>query len=306
MLYNRFLSTALALALTVGIASAMTIRDDVADSSYTALGNQFESVGSFYSSSTGEFASGVLIAPDWVLTAAHVGAQAGFEFRIGTGSFVTSPIYGVQQGYIDPLYNSSTLEHDLELVHLSSSISGISTVSLWGGTVDPGQLVTSVGFGYTGNGINGASAGTAGTRRGIEQTIRAVNFNSTQTGLLPGYIADFRSPHSNTDTLASVGITPDPTPRALEGSDAPGDSGGGLFTSIGGYSNVQIGTVSYGVYLTNGKEAAYGDIMGWSMYEQSDLDWIKATSGVQAVPEPSAFDALGLGLLGLLSRRRRN
>lgn len=300
---HQLFAIALAGVLAAGTASAMSIRDDVSDSSYIALGNNYQTVGSFYYGTTGEFASGVLIAPDWVLTAGHVNAQAGFEFRYGTGDFTTSTTYFVDQGYVDPLYNSTTLEHDLELVHLTTSISGATPVKLYGGTVNPGQYVNSVGFGYTGTGLTGAT-GNAGTRRGIEQEIRAVNFNSAQTGLLPGYIADFRSPHSNTDTLASYGIAPDPNPLSLEGSDAPGDSGGGLFANMGGSGTVQIGVVSYGVYLTSGKKAAYGDIMGWSMFQQSDLDWIYNTAGVQAVPEPSAFAALGLGLIGLFAKRK--
>jgi hypothetical protein len=67
-----FLGFSTALALLPGPAWAATIRDDVPDLTYLALGANpdFASVGLFVNS-WGYTGSGVLIAPDWVLTAAH-------------------------------------------------------------------------------------------------------------------------------------------------------------------------------------------------------------------------------------------
>src|SRR5271168_5408002 len=64
----------------VSDAFAVTIRDDVADSDYTALSAETPYTASGYLiTRTGEFssslASATLIAPNWIITAAHAVSQ---------------------------------------------------------------------------------------------------------------------------------------------------------------------------------------------------------------------------------------
>src|SRR3954447_26058858 len=91
---RRFCWTCLTAGAAVAVcastgAVAITIRDDRADSLYQALGNdsKYRSVG--FISWIGNSASGVLISPKWVLTAAHVVDTANTRnFSVGGAGFI--------------------------------------------------------------------------------------------------------------------------------------------------------------------------------------------------------------------------
>ena len=89
-----FLGIVASAILTVSSLGA-TIRDDEPDSAYLALGAQadFTQVGIFVNS-WGYTGCGILIAPDWVLTAAHmlVAASSG-TFTLNGISYTSSSLY---------------------------------------------------------------------------------------------------------------------------------------------------------------------------------------------------------------------
>jgi hypothetical protein len=245
---------------------ASTIRDDTPDSDYVALGNDpaFAAVGTFTANLTG---CGTLIAPDWVLTAAHLilGAHSGTFTLDGTADSATQII-------TDPSWDGNPSDgNDFALVQLSSSLAPIPP-PLYTGSTLLGQTATFVGYGFTGTGLTGYRT-LDGQKRGFQDIVDVNNPNFGNT--LSVFGATFQSPANNA--------------LPLEGCVAPGDSGGGVFVSDGSQYYL-AGVISF-VASTNGAaKSYYSNISGFDSIS-SALPWITST-----VPEPSATGLLVVSL----------
>jgi hypothetical protein len=279
-------------------AEAIVIRHDRDDSLYISLANQpqFAPIGSN---------NGVLIAPDWVVTAAHVGG-AGFSFG---GIF-----YPAIENIPHPLWDGDLGKgYDIQLLKLATPVVGLTPALLYGGKGELGLTGTYLGYGQTGTGLTGGNL-PGGTKRAAQNVIDAFGVsagspNEIAVSLTDGPIllADFDNPDNpNTNTLG------DATPLDLEGSLGTGDSGSGLFVEVNGVWLLAgihsfIGDVN-GDGLSNG----YGDWLGVTRVS-AHADWIFQTTGIVAVPEPltllGAGTAVGFGLFfkkkrGLDPRRK--
>ena len=82
------------------------------------------------------YGGGCIIAPQWILTAAHVVCfddteqKVGVEdlkIRYGSSRWTEGNIMFVDQIIIHPEYNKTSLKNDIALVHLSSPLSFFST-----------------------------------------------------------------------------------------------------------------------------------------------------------------------------------
>jgi MYXO-CTERM domain-containing protein len=264
-----------------------TIRDDQPDSSYLALAASMEyaPVGTFVNS-WGYTGSATLIAPDWVLTAAHnlILASSG-TFTINGMSYASTQLIR------NPGWNNSNPfgGYDFGLVHLSSPVVGITPATLYTGSSDLGQIGTFVGFGYTGTGLTGSQT-LDYQKRAFQNVIDGSFSNAT---LVLG--CDFDNPHTNVDN--SFG---DATPLTLEGCVAPGDSGGGVFITIDSQTYLE-GVISFVAALDGNANSDYGDASGFGRVS-AFTPWIIST-----IPEPpgSTLLAAGAGLGLLFGRRRR-
>jgi len=262
-----------------------TIRDDQPDGSYLDLaGNlNYAPVGRFVNS-WGYTGSATLIAPDWVLTAGHnLDLATSGTFTIDGTAYTSTELVR------NPGWNSDTfLCYDFGLVHLSTSVAGVTPATLYTGSSEVGQTATFVGFGFTGTGLTGWK--TLDNQKRAFQNVIDGDFGNP--AVLLG--CDFDNPHSTADNAFGDAI-----PLTLEGSVAPGDSGGGVFLTIGSRTYL-AGVISFVAATDGNANSDYGDVNGFGRVSAVD-PWIITT-----VPEPSTCTLLaGAGLVVLFGRRFR-
>jgi hypothetical protein len=305
-----WLALILGLFLGAPLATAGVRRDDVADSEFLALAASalYESVGKFtYSIGANSYiASGVLISPEWVLTAGHVtggnnylgGGISNMSFSLTTGNSVLN--YAASE-WITHLGWAATAGnlfagYDLGLVRLSSSVTAVQAASLYLQETLQMQPGTIVGYGSTGTGLTGFQAGTVGTKRAGQNMIDAQGDGVTISSSL--LFVDFDRP--GVPGESSLGSS---SPLALEYLSAPGDSGGGLFITQNSQTFL-VGVTSFGWGYTDGNaNSDYGDLAGFTS-TTANAAWISSVTGI-AIPEPSSGSLVLLGLLMLNQRRKK-
>ena len=278
------------LASTVFLPASIfgaTIRDDVPDSSYLALGAspEYDPVGTFVNS-WGYTGSGTLIAPDWVLMSAHeLTAASSGTFTINGMSYASTQLIG------NPGWNSSNPfnGYDFGLVHLSSPVVGVTPATLYTGSSDVGQIGTYVGCGFTGTGLTGWQ--TLDNQKRAFQNVLDGDFGNPSILLA----SDFDSPHTTADNAFGSA-----TPLPLEGCVAPGDSGGGVFITVDSQTYLE-GVISFVASSHGNANSVYGNVSG-SGRVSAFVPWIDS---IISVPEPAVSALLaGAGLVMFLVRRR--
>jgi secreted trypsin-like serine protease len=218
-------------------ASAIITRHDVDDWRYVQYGDQHrgplvqlglpasdDHAPMLYSG------MGTLIAPDWVVTAAHAteyllanppaNGASRFIYYKGRG-------YAVDRIVQHPRYDNEHYANDIALIHLARPVRAPETACLYEASDEAGKIVTLLGSGMPGNGRDGPSADPDGRVRGA--TVRVGAAEETILTWL------FHAPDQR-----------DVTP--LEGISAPGDSGGPALIGacIAGVSSAQRVEVEVG------------------------------------------------------------
>ena len=157
----------LALLVVSFSASAIVIRDDVDDSNYRVPASEFPALVDM----PGE-GHGVLIAPQWVVTAAHAITWQS-EIKQVTINGITRDVERlvIHPGYKKP--PQELLDHalttwdwtlfavllsssdDIALLKLAQPVTDVSPVALYKGDDEFGQIVKIIGKGATGTGVTG-------------------------------------------------------------------------------------------------------------------------------------------------------
>lgn len=155
--------------------SAIVIRHDVDDSKYLVSASEFPALVDMPNEG-----HGVLIAPQWVITAAHTipqhselkqvsinGKPRDVERVVVHAGYKTLP-----QELIDPAMASGeailivvflSSSDDIALVKLANPVTDVVPIALYENSIQPGEIVKIIGKGATGNGAEGYSLG--GTNR---------------------------------------------------------------------------------------------------------------------------------------------
>ena len=289
MSFNK--SSRLALVGTLTLATLLhistwgaTTRDDQPDSGYLNLASSpdYEPVGVLVNS-WGYTGCATLVAPEWVLTAAHnLTAASSAIFKVNGVSYSSAEFVTYSSWNGDALNG-----YDIALVRLSTAVVGVTPATLYAGPSEVGQTGTYVGFGFTGTGLTGWQF-LDNQKRAFENVIDGDFGNPS---VLLG--SDFDNPHTIADNAFG-----DAAPLPLEGCVAPGDSGGGVFLTVGSASYL-AGVISFVASTdANGNNADYGDVSGFGRVS-AFVPWITSV-----IPEPSVSALLVAAALGLFLERR--
>jgi hypothetical protein len=169
-LFTSVLTTSclLTAALQTFSASAIVIRHDKPATSYLATPADFPPLATFYNIGV----HGTLIAPQWVLTAAHT----VFCLNPGQTIQVGGERVKVQGRYSYPSYKLGK-QHDLALIHLAKPVLSVKPAQLYRQPDERNQDVWFIGAGGTGTGLTGETVDyktNNGTLRKAQNKVTAV------------------------------------------------------------------------------------------------------------------------------------
>lgn len=226
------------------LESFIIIRHDTDDSKYVELGKKYPSLCHF------PMGEGVLIDPEWVLTAGHVGNDLKRDLQQGFKPVATidSGDYGIEKVIVHPGFYP--IENDIALVKLATPVNNIAPAKLYTQKEETGKTITIVGMGDTGDGVSGPAK--------WDKVVRGAT--NRVDGTDDQWIwFDFDCPGS-------------PGGTDLEGISGPGDSGGPAYMNDG--NTHLVAGISSHQDNAGHRKGTYGVIEYYTRVS-SYADWIR-------------------------------
>ena len=278
--FSRFAFLVVCLAAQMVWAEDVRVTPRIIDGTLVPQ-SQFPTVGSITTIAKSEFCTGTLIAPRFVLTAAHcVNNQTpgSIGFNQKDGLFILgSKTYHTKHVFVHPSYagdNSQQAEGaiDLSIYELDTDVKNITPSLLYRNTPSVDTILTLAGYGFLGTGLAGSS-------------------NNVPP---KGKIATGKTPIDVvTNTFIEWNFDNVPAPNQ-ESNTAPGDSGGPQFITENGV--MFVASVTSGGIKGN---ASFGDF-SYNTRVDIAIPWIESITGGPPVagnhpPAITAFEASAIG-----------
>ncbi len=264
----------LSTAYTWNIKSANTqlaltgiIRHDTDIEKYRTLGRQqdFACVGRYSTTENNEdYAVGVLISPQWVLTAAHF-VEVSSVWLFGENYYRSKRI--IKHPNLASLPTGRKAQWDgwdLALIELDRPVTNVEPAIRYRKRTELGAIITKIGYGYVGDGLSGMNSPEVQERLGGNNVIDSIG------GLVNGLdlgedvlLCDFDGPDIDESNQFGSSI-----PLELEIGGSKGDSGGGVFIEQNGAFQL-VGIVSGGL----NRELKYGSMLAFARVSSANL-WI--------------------------------
>lgn len=263
---------------------------------------------------------------NFVVTAAHVVdidnngsadfAPSAVSFILNAGSSFSQQIVA-KSITIHPDFtgfNNPVVNDDIAVIELTANAaSGVPVYNLSTASSGSAQVITSVGYGKSGDAINGYTIGPSFSVKRVGKNQRdAVGLDDEGSGASEVFYADFDGPNQSTNVfdIGSPGFSPSiegTLGNDVETTLGPGDSGGPSFLSDWDTLQPLVGTdgnlILLGINNFTGAAIAttpyFGSFYG-GMYIPAYAAWIDSV-----IPEPTTLSLLALAGLAVLRRRKR-
>ena len=241
-----------------------------------------------------------LIAPNYILTAAHVvaGAAPGaITFNLNYGGDLTQQI-GAAQIFIHPGYssfNSPNLNDDLAIIRLANPVpAGVPIYGLQHDVLATGTTLTFVGYGASGTGATGATIpASPSVKRTGQNNADQFALDDEGSGKAEIYYFDFDGPSiaGNSTSNLMGGST---LGNVVETTVGGGDSGSPVFirSSDGNWRLAGVNTFTFTSIA--GQTASTFGTGGGGMLIPAYANWIGSI--VTPVPEPAPYALMLAGL----------
>jgi hypothetical protein len=202
--------------------------------------------------------AGTLIAPRWVLTAAHMAKALREMPKLPRLEFAGRP-YEIESMYAHPEWKKGN-PFDIALILLREPVAGVEPTPIYRAKDEGGKAVVIVGHGYVGR--IGEKPTAAGWDRKARAAINTVERLSPRT--------------------LGLRIKPNDEASDLQGAAAPGDSGGPLY--LENADGIFVAGVGYATDDTNA-DGIVGNAGDWELYIRVSTfaDWIDETMFKAAV-----------------------